>query len=161
MNIVSNKRESKCLKYIQRFQEFHNEYLKKNHIVHVYAEPRMGLNSTDPASMWFYVMKKKRNLINNPFKDYIETEGDLENGYWDQCSIEEGTFNYDDMKPGEIFPAILYAHHETLLTVSCVVGHDPSDGDKINVSLYTYYPNEEGLDYFYSHRHWYYPDDKF
>ena len=160
MNQVSNEREGKCLKYIQKFQEFHNEYLKKNHIVHVYAEPKGGSEPTDPAAMWFFVMSKKRDLIDNGFKDYIHPEGDYFNGYWDHCSIEKGTFDYDNMKPGEIFPAILYAHHETLLTVACVIGHH-DDGDEKEPVLYIYYPNEEGLDYFYDHRHWYHPDDKF
>ena len=160
MNQVSNEREGKCLKYIQKFQEFHNEYLKKNHIVHVYAEPKGGSEPTDPAAMWFFVMSKKRDLIDNGFKDYIHPEGDYFNGYWDHCSIEEGTFDFNKMKPGEIFPAILYAHHETLLTVACVIGHY-DDGDEKEPVLYIYYPNKEGLDYFYDHRHWYHPDDKF
>ena len=93
MNQVSNQREGKCLKYIQKFQEFHNEYLKKNHIVHVYAEPKGGSEPTDPAAMWIFVMSKKRDLIDNGFKDYIHPEGDYFNGYWDHCSIEKGTFD--------------------------------------------------------------------
>ena len=142
------------------FKNLHDYYLKKNPIVHVYAEPKGGSEPTDPAAMWFFVMSKKRDLIDNGFKDYIHPEGDYFNGYWDHCSIEKGTFDYDNMKPGEIFPAILYAHHETLLTVACVLGHH-DDGDEKESTLYIYYPSEEGMDYFYSHRHWYHPDDKF
>ena len=155
MNQVSNQREGKCLKYIQKFQEFHNEYLKKNHIVHVYAEPKGGSEPTDPAAMWFFVMSKKRDLIDNGFKDYIHPEGDYFNGYWDHCSIQKGTFDYENMKEGQVFPAILYAHHETLLTVACVVKTserpDIVTGEE-QLALYIYYPSEDNFEEFKKHK---------
>ena len=109
-------------------------------------------------------MSQKRDLINNHFKDYIHPEGDYFNGYWDHCSIQKGTFDYENMKEGQVFPAILYAHHETLLTVACVVKTserpDIVTGEE-QLALYIYYPSDEVMDYFCSHRHWYHPDDKF
>ena len=102
------------------FRCLHNQYLRKNHTVHAYAEPNGSQKKTSPSSLWFFCMSHKKNLVDMPFKDYIHPEGDLYNGYWDHCSIEKGTFDYDNMKVGEVFPAILYAHHETVLTVACI-----------------------------------------
>ena len=87
MNQVSNEREGKCLKYIQKFQEFHNEYLKKNHIVHAYATPYHDDPADNPAAMWSFVMHEKKDLERIPFKSYIHPQGDCYNGYYDICDI--------------------------------------------------------------------------
>ena len=63
----------------------------------------------------------KRDLERIAFKTYIHPQGDFQNGYYDICDIEKGTFDCDNMKLGEVYPVILYAHHETMLTVGCVV----------------------------------------
>ena len=100
-------------------------------------------------------MSHIKDLVDMPFKDYIHPEGDLANGYWDHCSIEKGTFDYDNMKEGQVFPAILYAHHETLLTVACVVKTsempDIVTGEE-QLALYIYYPSEDNFEEFQKHR---------
>ena len=140
---------------IDIFRSLHNEYLRKNHTVHAYAEPYGNSKKTDPSAMWFYVMDKKRNLVDMPFKDYIHPQGDLSNGYWDHCSIEKGTFDYDNMKEAEVFPTILYSHHETILTVACVVKTskypDIVTGEE-QLALYIYYPSEDNLAEFEKHK---------
>ena len=133
------------------FQNLHNHYLKKNPIVHAYAEPRHNDPATDPAAMWFFVMKQKRHLIDMGFKDYIHPRGDYPAGYYDHCSIEKETFDYDNMKLGEVFPVILYAHHETLLTVGCVVktsDHPDIVTGEEQLALWIYYPSAENIESF-------------
>ena len=71
--------------------------------------------------MWSFVMHEKRDLERMAFKTYIHPQGDFQNGYYDICDIEKGTFDCDNMNLGEVYPVILYAHHETMLTVGCVV----------------------------------------
>ena len=138
------------------FKSLHNHYLKHNNVVHAYAEPNGNSEKTDPASLWFLSISNSRELIDMPFKDYIHSEGDLSAGYWDHCSIEKGTFDYDNMKVGEVFPAILYAHHETVLTVACVVKTskypDIVTGED-QLALYVYYPNDDSLEEFYKYKH--------
>jgi len=55
------------------------------------------------------------------------------------------------MKLGEVYPVILYAHHETILTVGCVVktsDHpDVVTGEK-QLALYIYYPSVEMIESF-------------
>ena len=137
------------------FRSLHNQYLSKNHTVHAYAEPNGNSEKTDLASLWFLSMSNSRELIDMPFKDYIHPEGDLANGYWDHCSIQKGTFDYENMKEGQVFPAILYAHHETLLTVACVVKTserpDIVTGEE-QLALYIYYPSEDNFEEFKKHK---------
>ena len=136
------------------FRCLHNKYLRKNHTVHAYGEPNGGCKKTDPAAMWFLSMRHMKNLVEMPFKDYIHPEADYFEGYWDHCSIEKGTFDYDNMKRGEVFPAILYFHHETILTVACVVRTseypDIVTGEE-QLALYIYYPSEDNLEEFEKH----------
>ena len=80
------------------FQSLHNQYLMINPIVHAYAEPNGNSKKTDLSSCWFLRMSETKDLIDNGFKDYIHPEGDVNNGYWDHCSIEKGTFDFDNMK---------------------------------------------------------------
>ena len=134
------------------FHTLHNYYLlNKNHIVHAYAEPQNLDPASGPEAMWFYVMNEKRKLVDMPFKDYIHPEGDVSNGYYDHCFIEEGTFDYDNMNEGEVFPVILYFHHKTQLTVGSVVKTserlDIVTG-KEQLALYIYYPTSHNLNVF-------------
>ena len=137
------------------FQSLHNQYLAINPIVHAYAEPNGNAKKTDPSSLWFLYISNEKNLVDNGFKDYIHPEGDFNNGYWDHCSIEKGTFDYDNMREGEVFPTILYAHHETILTVSCVVKTseypDVVTGED-KLALYVYYPHKGNLEEFEKHK---------
>ena len=137
------------------FRSLHNQYLRKNHTVHAYAEPYGSSKKTDPSSLWFLSMSHMKDLVDMPFKDYIHPEGELANGYWDHCSIQKGTFDYENMKEGQVFPAILYAHHETLLTVACVVKTserpDIVTGEE-QLALYIYYPSEDNFEEFQKHR---------
>ena len=123
--------------------------------VHAYAEPKGNSKKTDLSSCWFLRMSETKDLIDNGFKDYIHPEGDVNNGYWDHCSIEKGTFDFDNMKESRVFPVILYAHHETNLTVGCVVKTSESPDivtGKDQLALYIYYPTEDNLDEFEQHK---------
>ena len=139
---------------IDHFKNLHDHYLKKKHadnIVHAYAEPQNLDPARSPEAMWFYVMNEKRKLVDMPFKDYIHPEGDVSNGYYDHCFIEEGTFDYDNMKLGEVYPVILYAHHETMLTVGCVVktsDHPDVVTGEEQLALWIYYPSGENIESF-------------
>ena len=139
---------------IDHFKNLHDYYVKKKHaenIVHAYAEPRSLDPARSPEAMWFYVMNEKRKLVDMPFKDYIHPHGDMSHDYYDHCFIEEGTFDYDNMNIGEVFPVILYAHHETMLTVGCVV--KTSDRPDIvtgeeQLALWIYYPDARNIESF-------------
>ena len=136
---------------INHFQNLHNHYLKKNHIVHAYAEPYDNNPAANPAAKWYHVMREKRDLVRMHFKSYIHPEGDISNGYYDICEIEKETFDCDNMNLGEVFPVILYAHHETILTVGCVVKtSDYPDivTGKEQLALYIYYPDAENIESF-------------
>ena len=134
------------------FQSLHNQYLIVNPIVHAYAEPN---GNTKPAVQWYLCMSTQKDLVDKGFKDYIHPEGDVINGYGDHCSIEKGTFDFDNMRIGEVFPAILYSHHETILTVSCVVTllNGPA--------LYIYYPSKDNLEQFKKHKEELFTYDKY
>ena len=54
---------------IDHFKNLHDHYLKKNHIVHAYAEPQSLDPARSPEAMWFYVMNKKRKLVDMPYKE--------------------------------------------------------------------------------------------
>ena len=138
---------------IDHFKNLHDHYLEKNHIVHAYAtpynnDPMAGGNN---AAIWSFVMHEKRDLERMAFKTYIHPQGDFYNGYYDICDIEKGTFDSDNMKLGEVFPVILYAHHETILTVGCVV-KTSDEPDQVTgeeqLALYTYYPSAENIQSF-------------
>ena len=133
---------------INHFQNLHNHYLKKNHIVHAYAEPYD--TTANSAAKWYHVMRKKRDLVRMHFKSYIHPQGDLSNGYYDICEIEKETFDCDNMNLGEVFPVILYAHHETMLTVGCVVkmSDHPDIHGKEQLALWIYYPSAENIESF-------------
>ena len=126
------------------FRCLHNKYLRKNHTVHAYGEPNGGAYAKD-SDLWFTSMRNMKDLVEMPFKDYIHPEADYFEGYYDHCSIEKGTFDYDNMRRGEVFPAILYFHHETILTVACVVRTseypDIVTGEE-QLALYIYYPTD-------------------
>ena len=136
------------------FRCLHNKFLRKNHTVHAYGEPNGGGYAKD-SDLWFTSMRNMKDLIEMPFKDYIHPEADYFEGYYDHCSIEKGTFDYDNMKRGEVFPAILYFHHETILTVACVVRTseypDIVTGEE-QLALYIYYPSEDSLEEFKKHK---------
>jgi len=136
------------------FRCLHNNYLRKNHTVQAYGEPNGGGYSKD-SSMWFKSMRDIKDLVEMPFQDYIHPEADYFEGYYDHCSIEKGTFDYDNMKRGEVFPAILYFHHETILTVACVVRTSEYPDivtGKEQLALYIYYPSEDSLEEFEKHK---------
>ena len=139
---------------IDHFKNLHDHYLKKKHaenIVHAYATPYDNNPADNPAAMWSFVMHQKRDLVRMAFKSYIHPEGDLSNGYYDICDIEKETFDCDNMKLGEVFPVILYAHHETILTVGCVVKTsdypDVVTGEE-QLALWIYYPSAENIEVF-------------
>jgi len=136
------------------FRCLHNKYLSKNHTVHAYGQPNGGGYAED-SHLWFTSMRHIKDLVEMPFKDYIHPEADYFEGYFDHCSIEKGTFDYDNMKRGEVFPAILYFHHETILTVACVV-RTSEDPDIVTgedqLALYIYYPSEDNLEEFEKHK---------
>ena len=136
---------------IDHFKNLHDYYLKKNPIVHAYAETQSLDPARSPEAMWFYVMNKKRKLVDMPYKDYIHPHGDLSHDYYDHCFIEEGTFDYNNMNIGEVFPVILYAHHETMLTVGCVVktsDHPDVVTGEEQLALWIYYPSAENIESF-------------
>ena len=136
---------------INHFQNLHNHYLKKNPIVHAYATPHRNDPADNPAAPWSKLMHEKRDLVRMAFKSYIQPEGDFYNGYDDICDIEKGTFDCDNMRLGEVFPVILYAHHETLLTVGCVVKTsdypDIVTGEE-QLALQIYDPSAENIESF-------------
>jgi len=133
------------------FQNLHNHYLKKKHIVHVYAEPLPYSSKTSDENMWYFCMREMKDLVYVPFKFYIHPQGDFQNGYGDFCSIQKGPFDYNNMKLGEVYPVILYAHHETMLTVGCVVKTsdypDVVTGEE-QLALWIYYPSVENIESF-------------
>ena len=135
---------------IDHFKNLHDHYLKKNSIVHVYAEPTFYLKRDSDESKWYYRMLREKELVYKPFKSYIHPQGDFQNGYGDFCSIQKGTFDYDNMNLGEVFPVILYAHHETMLTVGCVVkmSDHPDIHGKEQLALWIYYPSGENIESF-------------
>ena len=54
------------------------------------------------------------------------------------------------MRLGEVYPVILYAHHETMLTVGCVVktsDHPDIHGEE-QLALWIYYPSGENIESF-------------
>ena len=133
--------------------------VKKKHaenIVHVYADTirQLSLEETVMKVMWYYrhACEKKRPSAYKPFKSYIHPQGDFSE--WllrDFCSIQKGTFDYDNMKLGEVYPVILYAHHETMLTVGCVVkmsDHPDIVTGKEQLALWIYYPSAENIESF-------------
>jgi len=138
---------------IDHFKNLHDYYLKKEPIVHAYAtpynnDPMVGGND---AAMWSFVMHEKRDLERMAFKSYIHPQGDFQNGYYDICDIEKETFDCDNMNIGEVFPVILNAHHETMLTVGCVV----KTSDRVDIvtgeeqlALWIYYPSVESIESF-------------
>ena len=139
---------------IDHFKNLHDYYVKKKHaenIVHAYATPYDNDPTANSAAKWYHVMRKKRDLVRMHFKSYIHPEGDMSNGYYDICDIEKGTFDCDDMKLGEVYPVILYAHHETILTVGCVVKMsdypDIVTGEE-QLALWIYYPSAENIESF-------------
>ena len=136
---------------IDHFKNLHDHYLKKNHIVHAYATPYHDDPADNPAAMWSFVMHEKRDLERIAFKTYIHPQGDFQNGYYDICDIEKGTFDCDNMKLGEVYPVILYAHHETMLTVGCVVktsDHPDVVTGEEQLALWIYYPSAENIESF-------------
>jgi len=138
---------------IDHFKNLHDYYLKKEPIVHAYAtpynnDPMVGGND---AAMWSFVMHEKRDLERMAFKSYIHPQGDFQNGYYDICDIEKETFDCDNMKLGEVYPVILYAHHETILTVGCVVktsDHPDVVTGEEQLALWIYYPSAENIESF-------------
>jgi hypothetical protein len=135
---------------INHFKNLHDYYLKKKPIVHAYAEPTFYLRRDSDESKWYYRMLREKELVYKPFKFYIHPEGDFKNGYGDFCSIQKGTFDYNNMNLGEVFPVILYAHHETMLTVGCVVktSDHPDIHGKEQLALWIYYPSGENIESF-------------
>ena len=96
-------------------------------------------------------MHEKRDLERMAFKSYIHPQGDFYNGYYDICDIEKGTFDCDNMRLGEVYPVILYAHHETMLTVGCVVrtsDHPDIVTGEEQLALWIYYPSAENIESF-------------
>ena len=132
------------------FKNLHDHYLNKEPIIHAYAAPYDNDRATNPAAMWSFVMHEKRDLERIAFKTYIHPQGDFQNGYYDICDIEKGTFDCDNMKLGEVYPVILYAHHETMLTVGCVVktSDHPDIHGKEQLALWIYYPSGENIESF-------------
>ena len=146
---------------INHFKNLHDYYVKKRHaensvserselIVHAYATPYHNDPADNPAAMWSFVMHQKRDLERIAFKTYIHPQGDFQNGYYDICDIEKGTFDCDNMNLGEVYPVILYAHHETMLTVGCVVktSDHPDIHGKEQLALWIYYPSGENIESF-------------
>jgi len=133
------------------FQNLHNHYLKKKHIIHVYAEPLPYSSKTSDENMWYFCIREMKDLVYVPFKFYIHPQGDFQNGYYDICDIEKETFDCDNMNLGEVYPVILYAHHETMLTVGCVVKTsdypDVVTGEE-QLALWIYYPSGENIESF-------------
>ena len=55
------------------------------------------------------------------------------------------------MKLGEVYPVILNAHHETMLTVGCVVktsDHPDVVTGEEQLALWIYYPSAENIESF-------------
>ena len=48
---------------IDHFKNLHDYYLKKNHIVHVYAEPTFYLRRDSDESKWYYRMLREKELV--------------------------------------------------------------------------------------------------
>ena len=67
---------------INHFKNLHDYYLKKNSIVHVYAEPTFYLRRDSHESKWYYRMLREKELVYKPFKFYIHPEGDFKDALW-------------------------------------------------------------------------------
>ena len=136
---------------INHFKNLHDYYLKKKPIVHAYATPYDNDPTAHPAAKWYHEMHEKRDLVRMGFKSYIHPQGDTSNNYYDICDIEKGTFDCDNMNLGEVYPVILYAHHETMLTVGCVVktsDYPDMVTGKQQLALWIYYPDGENIESF-------------
>jgi len=146
------------MKHQTIFNDLHQEEIKSSKdIIHVYAEPYFTGEDSDFESDirdwnevedWFEGIKKTKKLIRKGFIEYIHPEIQNEN-YYDICYIEKGTFDYKNARVGQIYPAIIYTHNQTILTIATVHKHIHSDiaprevGEKYPYLLYIYYPCAE------------------
>jgi len=117
------------------FSQLHQLHLGLglNPIIHVYAEPfNMG-----EANEWFDKIKSQRELVRIPHRTYIHPQAI--GGHWDICQLEKDVWDttLSNIKQGHIYPAILYCHDHTYLTVAA--GVKPIDGDE--VVFWTFYPD--------------------
>ena len=127
------------------FNELHHTYLNETPVIHVYAEPYYtgqdsGSESEFEKSLaWFDKIKKTKQLIRKGFIEYIHPEVETEN-YYDICHIEKKTFDYENARVGQIYPAIIYTHNQTILTIATVsIPNIPT----YPYELYIYYPCDE------------------
>ena len=148
--VVDTFTESKAT-VTESFAELHQFYLQKSPdkpVIHTYAEP---CSSEDgPDWKWFDRIKEERELERYPFKTYIHPDaGWYTDGYYqDICCLEKGVLErISPLQVGDTYPAIIYRHDQTVLTVARVVN------DLIhNVNLWIYFPeSEQILEHFHKH----------
>ena len=132
------------------FSDLHQEEMKSfKDIIHVYAEPHFtgedsgfesDIREWNEVLDWFDRVRETRKLIRKGFIEYIHPEIQTEN-YYDICYVEKGTFDYKNARVGQIYPAIIYTHNQTILTIATV--NKPIDGSGFPYLLYIYYPCAE------------------
>ena len=141
--VVDTFTESKST-VTESFAELHQFYLQKSPdkpIIHTYAEP---CSSEDgPDWKWFNRINQERELERYPHKTYIHPDaGWFEDGYYqDICCLEKGILErISPLQVGDTYPAIIYRHDQTILTVARVIE------DLIHkVNLWIYYPADSGI----------------
>ena len=120
-----------------------------NPIIHVYAEPHFtgedsGFESDiwewNEVLAWYDKIRETKQLIRRGFIEYIHPEIQTKN-YYDICHIEKNTFDYEDARVGQIYPAIIYTHNQTILTIAIVDKREQPDMHPY--LLYIYYPCAE------------------
>ena len=131
------------------FSDLHQEEMKSfKDIIHVYAEPHFtgedsgfesDIREWNEVLDWFDRVRETRKLIRKGFIEYIHPEIQTEN-YYDICYVEKGTFDYEDARVGQIYPAIIYTHNQTILTIATV---NKQAIPAYPYQLYIYYPCAE------------------
>ena len=137
------------MKHQTIFNDLHQKEIRSSKdIIHVYAEPYFTGEDSDFESdiwdwneveSWFEGIKKTKKLIRQGFIEYIHPQIQDEN-YYDICYVEKGTFDYKNARVGQIYPAIIYTHNQTILTIATV---NHMFIPKCPYLLYIYYPCAE------------------
>ena len=130
------------------FNGLHHTYLNGTPVIHVYAEPHYtgqdsgfesDIKEWNEVMSWFDRVRETKQLIRKGFIEYIHPEIQTEN-YFDICYVEKKTFDYENARVGQIYPAIIYTHNQTILTIATV---NVRGNFKYPYLLYIYYPCAE------------------
>lgn len=119
------------------FRLHHEQNLKLNPILHVYAEPNNACATDKRILKWFSKVRIQRELERIPFRTYAHPQAGL--GHWDIVLLEKDVWKttLSDLKQGDIYPAILYCWDRTWLTVAAGV----KAIDSKEIVLWTFSPS--------------------